>query len=68
MSTSAYLRLRSTDLERSITILQTTKQQLADNYELRHHSQSEAPSFSLIENELQLKQQELAEVRAVLKK
>ena len=68
MSTSAYLRLRSTDLERSITILQTTKQQLADNYELRHHSQSKAPSFSLIENELQLKQQELAEVRAVLKK
>ena len=68
MSTSAYLRLRSTDLEHSINILQKTKQRLADNYELRHHSQSEASSFSLIENELQLKQQELAEVRAILKK
>ncbi len=68
MSTSAYLRLRSTDLEHSIDILQTAKQRLADNYELRHHSQSETSSFSLIENELQIKQQELAEVRAVLKK
>jgi hypothetical protein len=68
MSTSAYLRLRSTDLERSIMILQTTKQQLADNYELRHYSQHEASALSLLEQEVMLKQQELAEVRAILKK
>jgi hypothetical protein len=61
------LRLRYTDLERSIDILLTTKQSLTTNYGLRH-IQPEAPSFCLIENELMLKQKELAEVRAGLKK
>lgn len=61
------LRLRYTDLERSIDILLMTKQSLTTNYGLRH-IQPEAPSFCLIENELMLKQKELAEVSAGLKK
>ncbi len=66
MSTSAYLRNRSNELEQNITFLQTTKQRLADSYGLCHIAPS--PAVNLLDQELEIKQKELAEVRAVLKK
>lgn len=66
MSTTVYLRQRSNELEQSITFLQTTKQQLADSYGLCHTELP--PSVNLLDKELEIKQKELAEVRAVLMK
>lgn len=66
MSTTVYLRQRSNELEQNITFLQTTKQKLADSYGLCHADPS--PAVSMLDQELEIKQKELAEVRAVLKK
>ena len=68
MSTSTSLRLRTADLERSITILRSMKQNLSVNLDLRHIEGAKTHSFHLLEEELQLKQRELEEVRAGLKK
>ncbi|MFY8001901.1 MAG: hypothetical protein ACOVSW_25140 [Candidatus Kapaibacteriota bacterium] len=66
MSTSASAQLRSADLERSISVLVSIKRGLTINLDLRHIEEAQAHSLYLLDEELQRKQRELAEVQAGL--
>ena len=67
MSTSTSAHLRRADLERGIDTLRSIRQNLSVNLDLRRNKEASAYSIYLLDEELQRKQHELAEVQAELK-